>query len=282
MIWRRWVDFCQGTEPALGLALVRILVPLVIIGDLLRVWSLGLVPYLFRTEEHGGMSEFHDPQAWIAEMAPWMGEATFVVVLVCMLMAATGVLTRPAILVGVLAYAQLGHLFPPGDRAIDRILRTVLLIVLFSGVHRHVGLLGRSLGGEVRRGGRWLIRWFLTIVYLCAGFGKLGVTMHWLGWAKWPPLYRIMADPMAGKLDPLFWSEHTWLFALGGWATIAIELSSPLLLTRFAPYWGLFGAAMHLGIAATMELGMFSWGMLALYPAVLAPWIHARAARRHA
>jgi hypothetical protein len=27
---------------------------------------------------------------------------------------------------------------------------------------------------------------------------------------------------------------------------------------------------MHLGIALTMDLGMFSWGMLALYPILLA------------
>ena len=30
------------------------------------------------------------------------------------------------------------------------------------------------------------------------------------------------------------------------------------------------GASMHLGIALTMDLGMFSWGMLALYPILLA------------
>ena len=32
------------------------------------------------------------------------------------------------------------------------------------------------------------------------------------------------------------------------------------------------GALMHLGIALTMTLGMFSWGMLALYPILLAPF----------
>ena len=42
--------------------------------------------------------------------------------------ASTGVAARPALLIGVLAYAQAGHLYAPGDRGIDRILRTVLLI----------------------------------------------------------------------------------------------------------------------------------------------------------
>ena len=38
--------------------------------------------------------------------------------------------TMVLIVFGALAYAQLGHLYPPGDRAIDRILRTALLILL--------------------------------------------------------------------------------------------------------------------------------------------------------
>ncbi len=63
------------------------------------------------------------------------------------------------------------------------------------------------------------------------------------------------------------------------WATVALELSSLLLLTRWAPWWGIVGALMHVGIFSMMELGMFSWGMLALYPIVFAPWLvrHARA-----
>ena len=34
--------------------------------------------------------------------------------------------------------------------------------------------------------------------------------------------------------------------------------------------WAPLGVFMHLGIASTMELGMFSFGMLALYPVFFA------------
>jgi hypothetical protein len=89
---------------------------------------------------------------------------------------------------------------------------------------------------------------------------------------KEPELYQIMASPIAGRLDPVFWADYPLPFVIGGAGAIAIELSSPLLLTRWGRYWAVLGAAMHVGIALTMELGVFSWGMLALYPVLLSPW----------
>ena len=56
-----------------------------------------------------------------------------VLTLTCMGLITIGRWMRPAIIVGVLAYAQLGHLFPPGDRAIDRIVRCGLLIPVQPG-----------------------------------------------------------------------------------------------------------------------------------------------------
>jgi hypothetical protein len=78
---------------------------------------------------------------------------------------------------------------------------------------------------------------------------------------------------MAGTLDPVRWLAFRPAFQVMSWATVALELSSLILFTRFAPWWGIVGALMHIGIFSMMELGMFSWGMLALYPIVFAPWI---------
>jgi hypothetical protein len=64
-----------------------------------------------------------------------------------------------------------------------------------------------------------------------------------------------------------------WLWRIGGWLTIGLELASPLLLTRFRHFWAVGGILMHLGIALTMDLGMFSWGMLSMYLVVLSPWV---------
>lgn len=88
-----------------------------------------------------------------------------------------------------------------------------------------------------------------------------------------PPLLRILIDPMAAELDPAFWAQFPWLFRLAGFGTIAFELGSPLLLTRHAHRFAIVGLVMHMGIAVTMSLGMFSWGILACYPLFLAPFI---------
>jgi hypothetical protein len=165
----------------------------------------------------------------------------------------------------LVADAQLGHLFVGGDRGIDRILRTVLLILLFSSV----------TGARRERIAAWasdLVRWLLVLVYLDAGICKLATLGRWLDPHE-PELYKILTDPLAGRLDPVFWGAHPWPFLVGGAATFVVELSAPLILTRWSRYWAVFAATIHVGIALAMDLGMFPYGMLALYPVMTAPWV---------
>jgi len=88
-------------------------------------------------------------------------------------------------------------------------------------------------------------------------------------------LYRIMADPMAARLDPdnPLWRDLWPVFRLAGMGTVIWEVCSPLLLTRWSHIYGIAGILMHIGIAVGMKLGMFSYGMLSLYPVVMAPWL---------
>ena len=130
--------------------------------------------------------------------------------------------------------------------------------------------------GGARPRGRLLLRFFLVLVYLSAGVAKLLEQPGWLSMTAHPPLLRILTDPMSGLLDPVFWADHTEWFRWGGFFTIAIELSAPLLLTRYAHHWAIGGLCMHIGITLTMSLGMFGWGMLAFYPWLLAPFILGR------
>jgi hypothetical protein len=263
--------------PVLPLALTRILVSTVMLLDLVRVLQLGIVGDLWRA---GGIGGFTDEGGVLVDLPPWMALATYGAALAALACVALGVLTRPATLVAVVTMAQLGHLFPPGDRAIDRLLRTMLLLLLFSGWDRGLTVRVRHARATVAQWPALLVRWLLAIVYTSSGIGKVWVTQDWIGWSRFPPLYRIVTDPMAGTLDPIRWLALRPAFQVMSWATIALELSSVLLLTRFAPWWGVVGVLMHLGIFSMMELGMFSWGMLALYPIVFAPWIvrHASAA----
>ena len=271
-IWNRWASHLNEEMDPTSLALVRIGLPLVVIVDLARLIQLDLVRHVFVPYAAGGLSKIQDPH-WVLHHV--LGDAAAPVALVLTL-ASMGLITigrwmRPAIIVGVLAYAQLGHLFPPGDRAIDRIVRCGLLILLFSQADKALAW-SRTRTHPIPAWPAHLMRFLLVLVYLSAGLSKLIQQPGWLSLTADPPLLRILVDPMAGELDPIFWSQFPWLFRLGGYVTIAFELASPLLLTRHAPKLAIVGLMMHLGILFTMTLGMFSWGMIAFYPLFLAPW----------
>jgi hypothetical protein len=254
------------------LALVRILVPLAVILDLLRLVQLGLVEVLFRPWEEGGLSTFTDPSAFIHNWSPmWGGIVAFGLTLVCMMLIGLGRWMRPAILIGCLAYAQLGHLYPPGDRAIDRILRCALLFLLFSKADEIWAWNSKPRAARVPAWPAHGIQFLLVIVYMSAGISKLAQQPNWMAIDGMPVLYRIMTDPLASNLDPADWTWAYPLFRFGGWSTIVLEVGAFLILTRWCHWWAIGGALMHLGIAATMTLGMFSWGMLALYPLLLSP-----------
>ncbi|MDP2310340.1 MAG: HTTM domain-containing protein [Pseudomonadota bacterium] len=268
--WARWVSFTSREMDARPLALVRVLACVAILADLLQVGRLGLLQTIFRPSEAGGLSVVQDSANVLVALSPlWGGPAAYVVTLVCLSLAALGVWTRPALVLGLLAYAQLGHLYPPGDRAIDRLLRSALLLIVLSGSHRRLALTG-ARSDRIPAWPADTIRFLLVLVYLSAGVAKLQQQPAWLAWEGTPVLYRVMGDPLAAHVDPEaalpFWPVLRFL----GWGTIALEVSAPLVFTRFAPYWAIAGAAMHLGIALTMDLGMFSWGMLALYPILFA------------
>ncbi|RME25069.1 MAG: hypothetical protein D6798_09750 [Deltaproteobacteria bacterium] len=276
--WGWWLRRTGRQMDARILALLRILVCLCVVADLLRIAQLGLVDDIFRLYEDGGINAHPDRAAVVIDLfGPDGGILTFWVTVAALTLAMVGLWTRPALLVGILAHAQLGHLYNPGDRGIDRILRTVLLILLFSGAHRRFAL-GLRLFGQpaAARVPAWpadLVRWLMVMVYLSAGIAKIAQQPAWLGAARWPVVYRIMTDPMAGRVDPVTTQGWWWLWTLMGFATIAVELGSPLLLTRFARYWSLLALSMHAGIFLGMDLGMFSLGMASLHVLLLAPWL---------
>jgi hypothetical protein len=267
-LWSRWVERCDTMVDVRPLVAVRILLAACVAFDLLRVQQLGLTPVLFKLGGHGGLTAFHDPHlvihAWWGASA---GPIAMGVTLVSMGMVMVGVWTRPAILIGVLAYSQLGHLFPPGDRAVDRIIRTALLMLMFT---RATGPWWRIEGRQTRGWSVDMLKFFLVMIYLSAGLAKLIQQPGWLSLTAEPPLLRIMTDPMSAHLDPTFWAQYPWLFRLGSWGTIVLELSSVLIFTRWCRHWAVIGAAMHVGIFLTMGLGMFSLGMLSFYPVLFA------------
>lgn len=281
-LWSWWLARVNRMEDARPLAAVRIGVSIALVLDLLNVLRLGLVDVLFIPYDAGGLSDVQDSAYILGSWLPptFAGRLLFGTSLGCFVMTGLGVLTRPATIIGVLAYAQLGHLYPPGDRAIDRLLRSVLLILLFSGAHRRWALGGGEAVQQVRGWASDLIRTLLVVLYMSAGISKLMMQPRWLALHGTPVLYRIMTDPLAAHMDPVAMMDWTWPLRVLGWGTILMECSGFLIYTRLAPYWAVPGLMMHLGIAFTMELGMFSWGMMAFYPLLFAPWWLPRLIRR--
>jgi hypothetical protein len=277
--WSWLVERFMAPVDLRPLALVRILAPMCIFFDLLRVAQVGLTSTLFTPYAQGGLSQVQDEGLWLDQLvgAERAGPVGYWVTLLCMPLASLGVAARPAMIVGALAYAQLGHLYPPGDRAIDRVLRMVLLILAFSQSHKVWSLWSLRRGAvQETTGPAWpagLIRWALCLIYMSAGISKLMQQPRWLAIDGVPVLYRIVTDPLAAHLDPVAWADVRWPFYVGGIGTIVMEVGGFFVLTRWRPWFGLFGAAMHVGIFGSMELGMFSLGMLALYPLLFDRWL---------
>lgn len=268
--WRRWVQWSGREEDARGQAWSRTLVCVVAVLSAANVTRLGLVDTVYRKAEDGGIAvQVADTYVLDEWLGPEGGAAAWGAMLVAFLLALTGRGSRWFILLGVLAWAQCGHLWSPADRAIDRILRFVLFVLVLGAVPRPT----LRPGARVPAWPADLVRWLLVIVYLSAGIGKVGNNVGWLLPTEWPSLYRCVADPLDGRLDPVAAAGWMPLWLWGGRATILLELSSPLILTRWAPWWALFGAGMHLGIAGMMDLGWFPWGMLALYPLLFQRWL---------
>ena len=266
-LWSRWVAFTGRPVDARPLIWLRILMPLCVIGDFADMFLRGADRAILHTIDHGGMipknGDMYLFPGWDAA-----GPAVVAVTAAAMLMVSIGKFTRPALVVAILGYAQVGHLYPWGDRAIDHMIRTILIILLFSPVS--AADVGRTVTGWTED----LIRWILVMMYMAAGINKITASVHWFVPGPSPALYRIMTSPIEAHLDPVFWSNVPWLFYLAGLFTLVLEMTAPVLLwRRWTPYWAVGGALMHLGIAFGMKLGMFSWGMLSFYPMLFAPWI---------
>lgn len=282
----RWLD---EREPPTSLALVRIFVGVVLLADLLIIGRLHLVEPLFAPGRWGGIGAEVDP--------PIFGTfGTWLVASIAAGALALGALSRVSALVLLVCSASLARALPDADRGIDMLLRWVLLFLAFSGAGATFSLDALVVRGHwaprdvrIPAWPRRLLVWQLCVVYFFAGIQKQDLAWTWEG--SYSALWFILHDPHYASRD-----LHRWLVPLypvtqlATIATIVFERSAllvpfvlaasgtphrgPLLWRLFAramPWWLLVGVGLHVGIAITMNLGIFPWAMLALYPAFLRP-----------
>ena len=297
----RWVRFWERREGPASLALTRILVGLVLFADFGQIAVRGLVPGLWLAPPRGlgfGAAEDGAPALlrWLGA-TPAAVTALWAVVVLGALGVSLGWALREAALAAALGSALLGHLAPSGERAIDALLRIVLVVLALSRADASWSLRSRFERGRGREPVRSIPAWprqllfaQLVWVYFSAAHNRSGP-----GW--WPSghlaaLSHVLSDPHFAVFSP-GWTRAVYpLTQVATALTMTFELGAPLLFAltfldrhperggalgrlvrRLHLRWAFLalGAGLHLGIAVTMRLGIFPFGMLALYPLFLHP-----------
>lgn len=318
-LWRDWVSLLDRREKPTALVVTRVLLALAVLGDLVHAWSLDLIGAVWAPPPHGtGYASIWDPVPpfmvrWFgpgvdtAELVFWLAVGSAALLLI-------GAATRLSAITLALMLAQLGHMAPEGDRGIDFLLRTAVAILALSSCHARFSvdawvrrrLLKRPFPELVPAWPRYLLFAQVVWVYFSAGHNKGDPAWGPLG--HFSALANILSDPHFARFDGAWIPWAMPLLAVGTAATMLFEWSSPLLplftwwhATRDRPgrlrrianrlrlrwVWIATGVFFHIGIAVTMRLGVFPWGMLALYPVLFHPdeferaarWLRARAAR---
>lgn len=182
------------------------------------------------------------------------------------MLARGGWLAKPGILLWLFA----GGIFLSGEalntKAYDRLLVWQSLVLLLAPIGEH------DLTTKWRSPAP---RWMMLIVY-CGIYGSTG----WLKlldeprWLDGTALAYNLVDRNFGLRPVGIWlSDKLLLCQILGWFTVFFEASFPVLvwLRNVNPIVLLLGAGFHLGIAASMNVGPFSWVSLAMYPILLHP-----------
>jgi hypothetical protein len=153
---------------------------------------------------------------------------------------------------------------PTGDGA------DMMLILVLVGL----GALALLPAGWMQLWVWWCLAANVCLAYWWSGFAKIRVA----GWRAGRQVALIVNSPRYGTAA-LAWRllNHAWLARAMAWGVICLEISCPLFLLLGGwplVVWAVAAALMHVGVAAVMGLGRFTWsfgaGMLCMLAARLA------------
>lgn len=294
----RWVRFWDRRETPYSLALVRILLGSVLLADLLLAGYWGVVSLLWAPPPAGAAWGATAPSAPLVVRVFGASEATgrllwAFAVFACVLFIA-GAAYRFASVALVFAMIELDACQPVSD-GMDAVLRIVLPLLALSGanaawsVDAWVGRRKNKGAVSVPAWPRYLLFLQVLWIYLSAGHQRGGT---WGPGGGFSAIGDVLGDPHFARFAPGSLAAFYPLMCLATVMTIAFEVSAPSILLwtwlerhparggRFGDFarrfrlrwvWLAIGASLHAGIALTMKLGIFPYGMLALYPAFLHP-----------
>lgn len=235
------------------------------------------------------LSEWLGPSSWRWSLytllpASWWPAALLGLTAVCGGLLILGLATRLATAAAWLLAVSLHNRMPVNINAGDTLLHVLLFwgIFLPLGTRWSVDAALRRRRGTLNGNGEDQVVFSpassailiqVGLLYVCSGIFKLGNQ----DWQAGMSLYYVMsydayARPAAGWL-----LDHANLLKLLTWATVVLEIAGPLV--AFCPWkTGLMRvlvvgsfAAFHMGIEATMTVGLFSWVSLAGWLLFLPP-----------
>ena len=302
-LWSAWVALWDRREDVTALASVRIILALVILYDNVQILLHDLVVPLYAVPPDGYADNYPGWSLKLLGHGPHGTTILFWTVMIATLAMLTGTFTRLACAVYVVVSSQLAYLAPQGDRGIDMMIRIFIGVLAFSQSHARWSvdsLLRRAIRRPYSRlvpaWPRYLLMLQLVWIYFSGGVNKSG--------AEWGPLggflalANTLADPHFARFAPGYIPTILPITRIATAVTVTFEITSPiwLLLYYFADtpppanqatriarlreflnrrharwIWMATGASFHVGIAVTMRLGIFPFGMLALYPTLLMP-----------
>lgn len=300
---QRWIELWSEREPPALLAAIRMLVALVLLWDFAIIGLHDLAPWLWAPPSAGGLAPF-DPMSpplfyRVFPARPESARLLWLGLCASSLCLGIGLFTRSSAVAFVILYTQSALINPEADRAIDRAIRTVVVLLALSACGRVWSMDAKRQTGSFRGVAvpasawpRYLILGQLVLLYCAAGLAKSGTT--WYPWGGYNALYLILQDPIHAAWDFSWLSAGLPYFAtrVGTALTHLWELGAPIVLvaahyrrTRERPgrwrrlfnrlpvrnVYVLIGVVFHLTLAATLRLGIFPFAMLAFFPAFFRP-----------
>ena len=301
---RYWVHIWDLREHPRSLAAIRICLGLTILFDAMEVLRRGLVVPLMGVIEAGGFSSVIARNAaplWYQVLpaepsSAWLLWAGIFTSASCFTL---GFFPRISAVLFVLLSAQWNQVLPMADRGIDTLVRNGMLIMAFSQCGRTLSIdAWRKTGTwqgdnrDVQAWPRHLIICQLVLMYFMSGVQKFGLS--WTPFGHYSALYIILQDYAIARADFSWVVRQPFYFItqLSSAVTVLWQWSYPVVLLffhyRLTPerggrlrafslkyhlhwVWVAVGAFFHIGIALTLELGIFPWAMMALYPAFVHP-----------
>ncbi len=294
---------CAVREGGVAVALWRVVVGVAVARTLLAVAWAGAVPLVWWDAADGGYRDLgHGPWlvAALGGPTPLVVGALWTMAVVGGLWVAVGlggpVLARVVSFGTLTAFQAVTDLNSHAGGSYDELLLNQLWLLTLLGPTGTGSLECRLEHGswtssaQVARWPRLLVVFQAVLMYTTTGLQKLSV--HWVPGGDLSALYYILQQPtwqhadhawvawfypvtQVGTLVSWLWEVTAPLWGLAVWAE---EPDAPLgRLGAWLRRWRVrdvyagVGVTFHLGVAALLDIGSFTWASLALYTAFFAP-----------